>query len=145
MPFKITEQLSTFSGRWIFRPVFFRAEMNCQSTNCTKAENYKPEGHECLPWDTFLPVKFYDQFSEYEYNGWIDHCVESESVGLKVFYKASEQFDDDQEGEDVSYNTVKRLAKWLTIQKHPDPVKCSDETDGKYHDNIDNEHIDNIL
>ena len=66
-------------------------------------------------------------------------------MGLKVFYKASEQFDYDQEGEDVSYNTVKRLAKWLTIQKHPDPVKCPDETDGKYHDNIDNEHIDNIL
>ena len=125
--------------------VFVRAELHGQSSNYTETNHYKSQGHWYLPLDVLSVIELYYDFSNDEYNGRINHRVQSEPLHLKVIYEAPEQLNDYQETEDIGDNSVKCLPKGLTNQNGRHAVNEFYKSDAKNQNNENHKDLHNIM
>ena len=65
------------------------AEVDGQSPDHPEAQDDEPECRQRLVWDVLVAVEFDDELSEHEDNGRTDKRMQTEAVGLEVFYKTS--------------------------------------------------------
>ena len=125
--------------------VFVRAELHGQSSNYTETNHYKSQGHGYLPLNVLSVIELYYDFSNDEYNGRINHRVQSEPLHLKVIYEAPEQLNDYQETEDIGDNSVKCLAKGLAGQDARHAINEFYKSDAKNQYNEEHKDLHNIL
>ena len=125
--------------------VFVRAELHGQSSNYTETNHHKSQGHGYLPLNVFSVIELYYDFSNDEYNGWINHRVQSKSLHLKVIYETPEQLNDYQETEDIGDNSVKCLPKGLANQNARHAINDFNEPDAKNQNNEEHKDLHNIL
>ena len=125
--------------------VFIRTELHGQCSNDTETNHYKSQDHGYLPLNVLGVIELYDEFSDDEYNGRINHRVQSEPVHLKIVYETPEQLNNYQETEDIGDNRVKCLPKGLANQNGRHAINEFYKPDAKNEYNEDHEDLYNIL